>query len=559
MRRGFDGGVVSTEWWRNATVYQVYPLSFMDSDGDGMGDLRGIVQRLDHLAGGPSSLGVDAIWLSPIYRSPMVDFGYDVADHCDVDPRFGTLADAEHLVEQAHRRRLRVLLDYVPNHTSDQHPWFEQARSSRDDPYRDFYVWRDPAPDGGPPTNWLSAFARVGPAWTLDPTTGQYYLHSYTAEQPDLDWRNPAVREAMHQVLRFWLDRGVDGFRIDAPHRLGKDALLRDNPADVAHLRIATQLDDREHRSMGDPFVHDVLRGIRAVVDEYPGTVLVGEVGVHHPVRRLAYHGSGDELPLVFDFGFWSNPWSADAFRAGGEQMGDVLAVGGWPTHALSNHDIPRHATRYALRQPDPSHADEPHLGASNPDPSQPDPRTRVAAVMLTTLPGATFLYYGEEIGMTDVPVPAELATDPNGRDPLRTPMQWDLSQPDAGFTTGHPWRPVPAAGLDVATQASDPGSLLSLYRDLLRLRRTHPCLVGGDYAALDAGPEVYAYRRSAQGATLVVLLGFADAPRHVTLDGLATGRVLIASHGPTPGTPVDLAALDLEANQALVVELDRP
>lgn len=542
MLRGFDGGVVSTEWWRNATVYQVYPLSFMDSDGDGVGDLRGIVQRLDHLAGRPDSLGVDAIWLSPIYRSPMVDFGYDVADHCDVDPRFGTLADAEHLVEEAHRRGLRVLLDYVPNHTSDQHPWFEQARSSRDDPYRDFYVWRDPAPDGGPPTNWLSAFARVGPAWTLDPTTGQYYLHSYTAEQPDLDWRNPAVREAMHAVLRFWLDRGVDGFRIDAPHRLGKDALLRDNPADVAHLRIATQLDDRQHRSMGDPFVHEVLRGIRAVADEYPGTVLVGEVGVHHPGRRLAYHGSGDELPLVFDFGFWSNPWSADAFRAGGEQMADVLAVGGWPTHALSNHDIPRHATRYALRHQ---------------DPSQPDPRTRVAAVMLATLPGATFLYYGEEIGMTDVPVPAELATDPNGRDPLRTPMQWDLTAPGAGFTTGVPWRPVPRVGVDVATQTGDPGSLLSLYRDLLRLRRTHPCLVGGDYVALDAGPDVYAYRRSAQGATLVVLLGFADETRHVTLAGPGAGRVLIASHGPTPGTPVDLAALDLDANQALVVELD--
>lgn len=313
---------------------------------------------------------------------------------------------------------------------------------------------------------------------------------------------------------------------------------------------------------MGDPFVHEVLRGIRAVVDEYPGSVLVGEVGVHHPERRLAYHGSGDELPLVFDFGFWSNPWSAEAFRANGEQMADVLAVGGWPTHALSNHDIPRHATRYALRQPDPSRADESRVGPSRsdpskPEPSQPDARTRVAAVMLATLPGTTFLYYGEEIGMTDVPVPAELATDPNGRDPLRTPMQWDLTQPGAGFTTGVPWRPVPATGVNVATQTGDPGSLLSLYRDVLRLRRTHPCLVGGDYAALDAGPDVYAYRRSAEGATLVVLLSFADEPRRLTLDGPAAGRVLIASHGPTPGTPVDLAALDLDANQALVVELD--
>ena len=536
--------VPDVAWWRNATVYQIYPLSFADANGDGFGDLPGIIDHLDHLAGAENSLGVDAIWLSPIYRSPMVDFGYDVADHCAVDPRFGSLQDAESLIGQAHSRGLRLLLDYVPNHTSDQHEWFQRSRSSRADRYRDWYVWADPAPDGGPPNNWLSAFERVGPAWTFEETTGQYYLHSYTPQQPDLNWRNPAVRSAMHDVMRFWLDRGVDGFRVDAPHRLGKDALLRDNAADVVDLRVATQLDDRRHRNLDDPSVHEFLRGMRKVTDSYSDRVLIGEVGVHHPVRRRDYYGAGDELQMVFDFGFWSNPWQAAAFQRSAREQEAVIEAGGWPTHALSNHDLPRHASRYARRT------------AVRGDASTP---ARAAAVLLATLPGTTFLYYGEEIGMTDVAVPDDRATDPDGRDPERTPMQWDFAAPFAGFSTATPWLPVPEAGPDVHSQLRDRESLLSLYRELLRLRRAHPCLQSSGYAGLDSGPDVYAFLRAAGNRELLVAINFAAEPRPAAVGpGLvaSTGEVIISTGARSAGTRVDLRALILQPDEALVVEL---
>ena len=544
MGWGFDGFVGTSEWWRTATVYQIYPLSYADASGDGFGDLRGIIEHLGHLGGKTDSLGVDAIWLSPIYRSPMVDFGYDVADHCAVDHRFGSLQDADALISQAHSRGLRVLLDFVPNHTSDQHEWFERARRSRTDRYRDWYVWADPSPDGGPPNNWLSAFARIGRAWTFDEPTGQYYLHSYTAQQPDLNWRNPAVRAAMHEVMRFWLDRGVDGFRVDAPHRLGKDALLRDNAPDVVDLRVATQLDDRRHRNLDDPAVHEILRGLRRVTDSYPDRVLIGEVGVHHPVRRRDYYGAGDELHLVFDFGFWSNPWRAEAFRRSGAEQHAVIEAGGWPTHALSNHDLSRHASRYA------------HRTATGLD---TDARARAAAVLLTTLPGTTFLYYGEEIGMTDVALPDEYVEDPDGRDPERTPMQWDFASPAAGFSPARPWLPVPQAGPDVRTQSADPHSLLSLYRDLLRLRRTHPCLRSAGYADVHTDPDVYAFRRPVGDRTLLVAINFADTPRAAKiqaerLDPNAT--VVVSTGARPPGTTIDPSELVLEPDEGLVLEL---
>jgi alpha-glucosidase len=521
-------------------VYQIYPLSWADSNGDGYGDLPGITANLDHLAGGPHSLGVDAIWLSPIYRSPMVDFGYDISDHCDVDPRFGTLADADRLLSEAHRRGLRVLLDYVPNHTSDQHPWFEQSRGSRDSPFRDWYVWADPAPDGGPPNNWLSAFERVGDAWTFDERTGQWYLHSYTSGQPDLNWRNPATREAMHDVLRFWLDRGVDGFRIDVPHRIGKDPLLRDNPADVATLRRATQLDGRRHHSMDHPDGHGMLRDIRRVVDGYPDTVLVGEVGLYHPERRLAYHGAdGDELQLIFNFGFWSNPWSAEAFRAAGARLAEHTDVHRWPTHALSNHDISRHASRYA-------HG------------SDSSARARMAAVLLLTLPGTTFLYYGEEIGATDAAVPDALAGDPDGRDRCRAPMQWRAGM-GAGFTAGSAWLPVDGHDVPVSEQLLDSSSLLNLYRQLLRLRRSDARLHEGGYHQLESGPDVYAYLRRHEGGNILVALNFAGEPRpaHVDLpQAAATGRVLVGTGRRPAGLGVAVPDLVLDGDEALVLDL---
>jgi alpha-glucosidase len=536
--------VGTSEWWRTATVYQIYPLSYADASGDGLGDLRGIIEHLGHLAGGTDSLGVDAIWLSPIYRSPMVDFGYDVADHCAVDPRFGSLQDADALIREAHSRGLRVLLDFVPNHTSDQHEWFERARRSRSDRYRDWYVWADPSPEGGPPNNWLSAFERVGRAWTFDEPTGQYYLHSYTAQQPDLNWRTSAVRAAMHDVMRFWLDRGVNGFRVDAPHRLGKDALLRDNAPDVVDLRVATQLDDRRHRNLDDPIVHEILRGLRRVTDSYPDRVLVGEVGVHHPARRRDYYGAGDELHMVFDFGFWSNPWRAEAFRRSGEEQQSVIEAGGWPTHTLSNHDLSRHASRYARRTA---------TGIDS------DTRARAAAVLLTTLPGTTYLYYGEEIGMTDVALPEDYAEDPDGRDPERTPMQWDFSSPAAGFSTASPWLPVPNAGPDVRTQTADPHSLLSLYRDLLRLRRTHRCLQSADYADVHTDPGIYAFLRTDGDRTLLVVINFADSLRAArfppeSFDPNAT--VLVSTGLRSPGETVDPRVLVLEPDEAVVLEL---
>jgi alpha-glucosidase len=497
-------------WWQRAVFYQIYPSSFADSNGDGIGDLPGITGHLDHLAGSDHSLGVDAIWLSPFYRSPMVDFGYDVADHCDVDPRFGTLGDFDALLARAHARGLRVVVDLVPNHTSDQHPWFVESRSSRSNPRRDWYVWADPRPDGAPPNNWLSAFARVGAAWTLDPTTGQYYLHSYTAAQPDLNWRNPQVQAAMQQVMRFWLDRGVDGFRIDAPHRLIKDRDLRDNPPEVASLRLAMQLDERQHRNIDHPDVHEVLRGLRRTVDAYPDRVLIGEAGIRHPPRLARYYGTAhDELHLLFNFAFWNCPWSARCFREVVEQTETTLAPHGWPTYALSNHDLPRAACRY----------DQDGHGPA---------RARLAAMLLLTLRGTPFLYYGEEIGMTDQPVPVEQAHDPDWRDPCRTPMQWSAG-PGAGFTTGRPWLPIPDPP---AVTVAGPGSLLPFYRRLLRLRaECRPLLEGSYHRCTTEDDRIFAFERRAGSERVLVTLNFsADAVPVTVGDG-----DLVLSTGPLP------------------------
>ena len=485
-------------WWRTAVFYHIYPASYADGDGDGFGDLGGIASHLDHLAGAPHSLGVDAIWLSPFYRSPMVDFGYDVADHCAVDPRFGTLADLDALLAAAHARRLRVIVDFVPNHTSDQHPWFEDSRRNRTDPRRDWYVWADPRSDGSPPNNWLSAFPRSGPAWTLDPATGQYYLHSYTPQQPDLNWRNSAVQDAMRDVLRFWLDRGVDGFRVDAPHRLMKDPDLRNNPPEVANLRLdESLLDTARHRSIDHPDVHGIVRSLRATVDAYPDRVLLGEIGIRHPQRWARYYGLADHdgMQLAFNFAFWGCPWSAQAFREVVKRTERIVPPWAWPTYALSNHDIPRAATRYG------------------------EARMRLAAMLLLTLRGTPFLYYGEEIGMRDVSVPPAHARDPDGRDPCRTPMQWDAS-PAAGFTTGQPWLPVASPPVpNAAAEGDDPVSLLNLYRALLRLRAGCRPLREGSYHPLDAGDQVLAFERRAGDERVLVALNFGTEP--VSIEGL--------------------------------------
>ncbi len=514
-------------WWRDGVIYQVYPRSYGDANGDGVGDLEGIRQRLDHLAW----LGVDGIWISPFFPSPMKDFGYDVADYCDVDPIFGTLPDFDRLLTDAHARGIRVILDLVPNHSSDQHPWFRESRASRASAKRDWYMWRDAAPDGGPPNNWVSIFG--GPAWEWDAATGQYYLHSFLKEQPDLNWRQPELERAMHEVVRFWLDRGVDGFRIDVVHRIAKDPLLRSNPRvpDSADPGYGGQVHvhDEDH-----PDLHGMLRRLRSLVDGYDERVLIGEVFLMDPARVAMYYGAGDELHQGFNFSLLSGPWSGERFRHEIERFQALVPPQGWPNQVLSNHDVHRHATRY----------DHPELGEA---------RARLAAFLLLFVRGTPFLYYGEEIGMRCVWIPEDRLRDPIAftlhpsltRDPERTPMQWDGAR-FAGFGETEPWLPIhPDAALrNVAAQRADPAALLHLYRAAIALRAAHPALSRGQQRTLPAPPDVFAFERSLGDERFVVALNFGDGPAHVSL---GAGAPLYGLHSRAGAAlPVDLASVAL-------------
>jgi alpha-glucosidase len=534
-------------WWREGVLYQIYPRSFADANGDGIGDLRGITARLDHLNGRDDSLGVDGIWISPFYRSPMADFGYDVADYCDVDPSFGTLADFDELVAQAHARGIRVIVDLVPNHTSDQHAWFKESRSSRTNQKRDWYVWADPKPDGSPPNNWRSVFwKRQREAWTLDPATGQYYHHSFLPEQPDLNWWNPEVRQAFDEILRFWLDRGVDGFRIDVAHRMARDPDLRDNPeyglADGEYLRDWTP--ETAPRDQDWPEVHEILRGFRKILDAYDARMAIGEVFLLDPSRLVRYYGEHeDELHLAFNFSFLRAPWSAAAFREEVETFERLLPAGAWPDYTLNNHDNPRSVSRYA---PDG-------------DLDRGRKRARLAALMLLTLRGTPFLYAGEEIGMADGPVPPARVVDVAGRDPARTPMQWDAT-PGAGFTRGDPWLPINPehAVVNVAAQRADASSMLSLHRELIAIRRASPALRRGPYRSLPGLPdEVFAYVREDGLERWLIGLNFSDSVVSVRLDGLR-GRLRLSTepHDPAPGRPVH-NQVALPAETGFLIALD--
>jgi alpha-glucosidase len=499
-----------SEWWREAIFYEIYVRSFQDSDGDGVGDLPGIIQRLDYLNDGtPKSLGVDALWLTPINPSPMCDFGYDVADYCDVEPLFGSLADIDRLIAEAHLRNMRIILDFVPNHTSHLHPWFRAGRASRTNPKRDWYIWREAGADGSPPNNWASSFG--GPAWTFDAATGQYYLHSFLPEQPDLNHRNPEVVRAMEDVIRFWLDRGIDGFRVDVIHKMVKDAGLRDNPRPSPDRKRALEHDfgQSDRYDEDQPEVHDIIRAWRRILNSYGERAMVGEVYLFEPERVATYYGNGhDELPLAFNFSFLWCPWDAAAFRAQVDLIEKVLPAAAQPTYVLSNHDVPRHRTRF----------DDLRWG---------DPRARLAAMLLLTLRGTPFLYYGEEIGMRDVPIPPERICDPVGkrfpvvnRDPERTPMQWSAA-PAAGFTTAaDTWLPVASdfKTINVARQAADPRSLLSFYRRLIWSRKDSSALRQGTYRALDGPPGTFLFVREHGGQRLLVALNFAAEGRRVRL-----------------------------------------
>lgn len=526
------------EWWQHGIIYQIYPRSFQDSNGDGVGDLPGITQRLEYC----QWLGIDAIWLSPIYPSPMADFGYDVADYCDVDPQFGTLSDFDLLIAEARRLGLRVLLDYIPNHTSDQHPWFLQSRSDRNNLYRDWYIWRDPAPNGGPPNNWISIFG--GSAWQWDATTGQYYLHSYLKEQPDLNWWNPAVERAMFDVLRFWLDRGVSGFRLDAISRLIKDRQLRDNPPNPDYDPERQQPYYRHQRvySADRPELLGILQRMRALADEYDA-LLIGEA--YLSVERLVQYYRSEAAGLHFPFNFQliKNRWSPETIRETIANYESQLPDDCWPNWVLGNHDNSRIASRVGRE-----HA-------------------RLAAMLLLTLRGTPTMYYGDEIGMIDVEIPEHMQQDPFGwqvpgfglgRDPERTPMQWDAS-PQAGFTSTVPWLPVSSdtKQVNVERQRHDSGSLLALYRALINLRHREPALHVGAYEAFDVShPELLAFVRSSGKNSLLVALNFANDSTIEDFSRLAPrGDLLLSTRADrAPGNVK--GTIELAPHEGVVVHL---
>ena len=497
---------MSVPWWQTAVIYQIYPRSFSDSDGDGVGDLQGVRARLDHL----EWLGVDAIWLSPFYRSPMADFGYDVSDYCDVDPLFGTLADFDALVADAHGRGIRVIVDWVPNHTSDQHPWFLDARSSRQAEHRDWYVWREPTPDGRPPNNWIQTWTEDQPTWTLDERTGQWYLHLFLPQQPDLDWRNPEVVAAMSDVLRFWLDRGVDGFRIDVLHALGKDPALPDDPPDPVPLAHSA----RHH----DPSTHGIVRGLRSVLGEYDGDrMMVGEVFLLDTALVATYYDDGQGLDLAFNFPPLFAPWKASSWRRRIEEVETEIEPHGWPSWVLSNHDQPRHRTRYGS-----------------------EARARAAAVLLLSLRGTPFLYAGEELGLADATVAPDRQVDPGGRDGCRAPIPW-TPQPGHGWGSTEPWLPWPPdpEERNAETLAADPASILGLYRRLLAERRDSPALHQGSEDLLDGPDGTIAWDRTHGDDRRRIVVNFTDTAIAVASDGAPAGR-------PAPAR--------LEADQALVL-----
>ena len=529
-------GMRVLRWLQLGAVYQIYPRSFQDSDGDGVGDLPGITGRLDYL----SWLGIDAIWLSPIFPSPMADFGYDVADYCDVDPLFGSRADLDALIEAVHGRGMKLILDFVPNHTSDQHPWFREARASRRNAKRDWYIWRDPAPDGGPPNNWQSQAG--GSAWAYDAPSGQYYYHAFLEAQPDLNWRNPAVRAAMHDVLRFWLERGVDGFRVDVLWHLMKDPAFRDDPLNPDFregdppFRRVIPVHSVDHED-----IHEVVTGIRRLMESYGDRVLIGEI--YLPIERLmAYYGhdlQGAHLP--FNFQLIGAPWHAATLADLIDSYERALPRGGWGNWVLGNHDQKRVASRLGQAQ------------------------ARVAAMLLLSLRGTPTIYYGDELGFEDVPIPPGRERDPfglrmpgtgQGRDPQRAPMLWDTGL-QAGFTTGEPWLPLAAdaAARNVATMRQDQGSILNLTRELLHLRRRRPALHAGAHIPLAAQNGVLLYERRLGPERILVALNLTAEPRSIRLTEPLDGRVLLSTCRDREGNPAR-QQIDLRADEGVLVDV---
>lgn len=534
-------------WWRKGVIYQIAVRSFADSDGDGDGDLRGIVEHLDYLNdGSPRSLGVDAIWLTPINASPMLDFGYDVSDYHSINPRFGSMGAFEELLDACHERGIKVIMDMVLNHTSNEHPWFLESRSSRDDPKRDWYVWHDGRSPGRRPNRWSAVVE--GSAWEYDDGTRQFFYHAFLPFQPDLNWRNPEVREAMFDVVRFWLDKGVDGFRLDLINFLYEDALLRDNPRKFG-LR---PYDWREHRyDRSQPESLEAAKELRRITDGYPDRMMMGEVYTDTPDEAVAYLGDGtDALHLSFYLDFAQRKWRAEEFRAAVDWLEKHLPPAGWPCYYLNNHDLPRTYTR---------------LGKGG----DAEARARVAAAMMFTLRGTPIIYCGEEVGMPQSKVPRRMMDDPIGkkfwpipvgRDGSRTPMQWS-GERNAGFTSGEPWLPVDPsyAERNVARQDGDPASLLNWYRRLIWLRKEKPALRAGSYRAIDGTPRgAFVYLRELEGERIAVFLNFTSRPVSLpnqgNVFGEGTWKALLSTHS-VEGEEIALDDIGLEPDQVLLLE----
>ena len=524
--------MIHEAWWKRGVIYQVYPRSFQDSNGDGIGDLNGLLQRLDYL----QWLGIDAIWIAPIYPSPMADFGYDISHYCGIDPLFGTLTEFDEFLLEAHRLKLKIILDFVPNHTSDAHPWFQESRTSRTSQRRDWYIWRSGKPDGGPPNNWVSQFG--GSAWTLDPITNQYYLHSFLSQQPDLNWRNPEVREAMFGVLQFWLDRGVDGFRVDVLWLLIKDAAFRDNPSNPMYRSTQPAIDRYLSLYNADqPEIHEVVAQMRSVLDRYSDRVLIGEI--YLPFNRLVtYYGenlNGAQLP--FNFALIHAAWNAHEIARLITEYENALPTGGWPNWVLGNHDQPRIAAR---------------IGES---------QARIAAMLLLTLRGTPTMYYGDELGLARTAVPPEFTQDlweknePGlglSRDPWRTPFPWDASI-NAGFTTGRPWLPLDSTyrtkNVKYLRQQYD--SLLMLYHRLIQIRKAHRALTIGDALVIGSEDNVLVYERIYGEEKFVVALNFSGNDRRLKSSSFKEATLILSSYMDHEG-PV--SELNLRGNEGVLL-----
>ncbi len=533
-------------WWQRSVIYQIYPRSFKDTTGNGVGDLEGIIAKLEYLNDDtPNSLGIDAIWISPFYPSPMADFGYDVANYCDVDPLFGNLDIFDRLLTQAHRRGIKIIIDYVPNHTSDQHPWFQESRRSRSSPKRNWYIWRDRNPGGSFPNNWGSAFG--GPAWTWDEQNRQYYFHHFLKEQPELNWREPAVRSAMFDALHFWLKRGVDGIRIDVAGMLIKDPDLRNNPPnpdadpnlppnDIFGRQLHLYNEDQDE-------VQEIIRQFRRLLDQYGDRCAIGEIWYRLP-RWIRYYGqNGDGLHMPFNFRLMNQPWEANAIRQSVDELEKALPSFAWPNYVLGSHDANRLASRIGPLQ------------------------ARVAAMLLLTLRGTPTLYYGDELGMENVAIPASKMQDPQGhrlgaarsRDGGRTPMQWD-DIANAGFSTHEPWLPISPEHKtrNVACLSTEPTSILNLYRRLLWYRHSTPALQVGTYRPIDAGNNsCYVFARKHSNVSCIVALNFTNQTCSLSVPQGGNGKLVLSTYLDQEGT-VSLSNLQLRSNEGIIVELNQ-